>query len=161
MRRGTSRLKDFLESPRPRRPRRRGRLPAFQRVPPLLRRSRDGMVSKINKISKIDKLNYLQETLDAFLMVQRTWMYLEPIFGSEDIMRQMPTEGRRFAAVDSFWRRTLAETLKNPRAIDIAENEKLLSQFNATMAIENAGFSQAVPALRSPSMKRFAGLCFE
>ena len=76
------------------------------------------------------KLNYLQETLDAFLMVQRTWMYLEPIFGSEDIMRQMPTEGRRFAAVDSFWRRTLADTLKNPRAIDIAENEKLLSQFN-------------------------------
>jgi len=52
------------------------------------------------------RLIYLQETLDAWLMVQRTWMYLKPIFGSEDIMRQMPTEGRRFAAVDGFWRRT-------------------------------------------------------
>ena len=76
------------------------------------------------------RLLYLQDTLDAFLMVQRTWMYLEPIFGSEDIMRQMPTEGRRFAAVDGFWRRTLVDIVKNPRAIDMAENEKLLDQFN-------------------------------
>ena len=76
------------------------------------------------------KLIYLQELLDAWLMVQRTWMYLEPIFGSEDIMRQMPAEGRRFASVDAFWRRTMSEIKANPRVIDIGDNEKLLSQFS-------------------------------
>ena len=75
------------------------------------------------------KLIYLQDLLDAWLMVQRTWMYLEPIFGSEDIMRQMPAEGRRFASVDAFWRRTMTEIKANPRVIDVGDNDKLLGQF--------------------------------
>jgi len=31
-------------------------------------------------------------------------MYLEPIFSSEDIMQQMPTEGKSFKIVDSSWK---------------------------------------------------------
>jgi len=34
-------------------------------------------------------------------------LYLQPIFDSEDIMRQLPAEGRRFASVDKLFRKTM------------------------------------------------------
>jgi hypothetical protein len=43
---------------------------------------------------------------------QQGWLYLEPIFGSDDIQQQMPNEGRKFKAVDATWRRLMERLAK-------------------------------------------------
>lgn len=49
-----------------------------------------------------EKLINMQDILDIWVKVQSAWMYLEPIFMSEDIMRQMPIEGAKFKAVSTW-----------------------------------------------------------
>jgi dynein heavy chain len=60
--------------------------------------------SPFNKPFKADidewneKLAYVSECLDQWLKVQRAWMYLQPIFDSADIMKQLPAEGKKIQA---------------------------------------------------------------
>ncbi len=42
-----------------------------------------------------DRLTYAQKLVLEWLALQSSWIYLEPIFASDDIMNQLPTEGRR------------------------------------------------------------------
>jgi dynein heavy chain len=45
----------------------------------------------------------MKAILDSWLKVQAAWLYLEPIFGSEDIRNQIPVEGKMFEEVDGHW----------------------------------------------------------
>jgi dynein heavy chain len=42
------------------------------------------------------KLNKMSEILEQWLNCQRNWMYLEPIFSSPDITKQLPSEAQKF-----------------------------------------------------------------
>lgn len=76
-----------------------------------------------------NRLLLIQNIIDAWTNVQVTWMYLEPIFSSEDIMRQMPLEGRNFKAVDKVWRKILKFTLKDTHVMAATEYPDMLEIF--------------------------------
>ena len=57
------------------------------------------------KVEKWEKrLGYISDVIDEWLTFQRQWMYLENIFGSEDIKKQLPMEAKLFETVNKFWR---------------------------------------------------------
>lgn len=53
-------------------------------------------------------------------------MYLEPIFSSEDIMRQMPTEARHFKQVDKTWRAIQANTILDTHVLIATDYPNML-----------------------------------
>ncbi|CAE8740303.1 unnamed protein product, partial [Polarella glacialis] len=63
------------------------------------------------------KLRYMLEHLEEWRRCQINWQYLQPIFDSLDVTRQLPSESRRFKAVDSLWRSTMQSTKEDPRAL--------------------------------------------
>jgi dynein heavy chain len=60
------------------------------------------------------KLAILSETLDEWITCQKTWMYLENIFGAEDIQKQLPAESQKFLVVDRSWKQIMTRTHGDP-----------------------------------------------
>ncbi|XP_053383461.1 dynein axonemal heavy chain 3-like [Mercenaria mercenaria] len=75
-----------------------------------------------------EKLISMQDIMDEWLKCQATWLYLEPIFSSEDIMAQMPEEGRKFGIVDSIWRDLMTEASKDNHCLAATDQNNMLSR---------------------------------
>ncbi|KAH8045613.1 dynein light chain binding protein [Aureococcus anophagefferens] len=77
-----------------------------------------------------------QDTLDEWLACQRAWMYLETIFSSPDIIRQLPAAAKQFQAVDKSWRSIMKSTADDPIAIKaccVKDRKETFISHNATL----------------------------
>lgn len=75
------------------------------------------------------KLCCVSDVLEVWVTVQRNWLYLQPIFESADINRQLPAEGKKFSTVDKSWRQTISAAKAKPKVIEFCDNAKLLERF--------------------------------
>uniref|UniRef100_A0A8B9RU69 Dynein axonemal heavy chain 3 n=1 Tax=Accipiter nisus TaxID=211598 RepID=A0A8B9RU69_9AVES len=79
-----------------------------------------------------NKLCLMQDILDSWLKCQATWLYLEPIFSSEDIIAQMPEEGRKFGIVDSYWKDIM---VKDTKVLVATEQPMMLDRLQEANAL--------------------------
>ncbi|XP_029012096.1 dynein axonemal heavy chain 12 [Betta splendens] len=75
-----------------------------------------------------ERLLLIQETIDEWLKVQSQWLYLEPIFSSQDIMQQIPEEGRLFQSVDKTWKEVMRHCIKDPKILPATSLPGLLEK---------------------------------
>lgn len=80
-------------------------------------------------------LTHTAAIVEVWLKVQTAWMYLQPVFGADDIVKQMPAEGTMFKVVDANWHKLMMDVCKDtklyavsvlPHLLDILKEAQLL-----------------------------------
>ncbi|NXD64149.1 DYH1 protein, partial [Eolophus roseicapillus] len=75
-----------------------------------------------------NKLKITQDVLEEWLNCQLSWLYLEPLFSSEDIKRQLPLESQRYQEVDKDWRDIMKSANENLEVISLCPDPVLLQK---------------------------------
>ncbi|CAM43859.2 putative dynein heavy chain [Leishmania braziliensis MHOM/BR/75/M2904] len=103
-------------------------------------------------------LKLVQDVLDAWLRCQKSWLYLEPIFQSEDISRQLPGEYKRFQLVHKNWKFLTNKAHEVDRTLDFCTTTErcleLLNENNDTLEVVERGLNQYLENKRA-SFARF------
>lgn len=73
------------------------------------------------------KLHVTQDVIDEWMICQRSWLYLEPIFTSEDIMKQLPVESKRYATMEKIWRKIMKIAHDTPNVITLCPDSRILA----------------------------------
>lgn len=67
----------------------------------------------------VRQLDMFGKTLEEWLSCQKSWIYLEAIFSSPDIQRQLPHEAKIFTVVDKNWKEIMKNVAKHPLAMPV------------------------------------------
>ncbi|EER08351.1 conserved hypothetical protein, partial [Perkinsus marinus ATCC 50983] len=80
-------------------------------------------------------LNIVNEVLNAWLTVQRKWMYLESIFlDSDDIRLQLPEEAKKFDKIHKVFKELMERTAASPNAIQACCGNDRLNELKGLTA---------------------------
>ncbi|XP_029358997.1 dynein heavy chain 1, axonemal [Echeneis naucrates] len=103
------------------------------------------------------KLRMTQDVLEEWLTCQRSWLYLEPIFSSDDINQQLPQEGKTFQRIERKWKSIMESAFNNPQVIKLCPDAHLLDTLkkcNKSLEHVQKGLSEYLETKRG-SFPRF------
>uniref|UniRef100_A0A8B9MD76 Dynein axonemal heavy chain 1 n=1 Tax=Accipiter nisus TaxID=211598 RepID=A0A8B9MD76_9AVES len=96
-----------------------------------------------------NKLKMTQDVLEEWLNCQRSWLYLEPIFRSEDIKRQLPLESQRYQTMDKDWRNIMKNANENPEVCALMKASiENLRKCNKLLELVQKGLSEYLETKR-------------
>jgi dynein heavy chain len=82
-----------------------------------------------------NQLRMAQDILDVLGEVQRSWLYLEPIFASPDITQQLPVESKKFFTADKTWRRVMAQIRDQPIVMRFTTDQSMLPALSEVVKV--------------------------
>jgi len=74
----------------------------------------------------IQKLSTVAETIEQWTVVQSMWIYMEAVFSSGDIAKQLPQEAKRFASIDKVYMKIMAKSFETPNVINCCYGNELM-----------------------------------
>jgi dynein heavy chain len=76
-----------------------------------------------------ESLLTVSNVIEEWRRFQGQWCYLQPIFDSPDINKQLPNESALFKRVDGNWRQTLSQTKVQKNVLKVCTTEGYLDKF--------------------------------
>lgn len=67
--------------------------------------------------------------MEEWMKCQSQWMYLQPIFDSGDISKQLPAESKKFRSVDNIWKTNMVLAKQYLNVMQVCCTEGLLEKF--------------------------------
>ncbi|XP_030766886.1 dynein heavy chain 1, axonemal-like isoform X2 [Sitophilus oryzae] len=92
-----------------------------------------------------EKLKITAEVIEEWMDVQKQWMYMEPIFSSEDITKQLPAESKKYKTMERTWKRIMRNALDIPNIIEYCGDRRLLESLkdaNHVLQVIQKGLSE-------------------
>lgn len=72
----------------------------------------------------------MSDVLEEWAKCQGEWMYLQPIFDSADIAKQLPNESKKFKTVDTTWKHTMDHASKVIMVLEMCSTDGLLERLH-------------------------------
>lgn len=66
--------------------------------------------------------------MEEWMKCQGQWMYLQPIFDSADIAKQLPLESKKFKTVDGIWKNNINLAKAQVNVLKVCCTEGLLDK---------------------------------
>jgi dynein heavy chain, axonemal len=80
-------------------------------------------------VSWYGKLKTVSDVMEEWMKCQGQWMYLQPIFDSGDISKQLPAESKKFRSVDNLWKANMQLAKQYGSVMQVCCTEGLLEKF--------------------------------
>ena len=74
----------------------------------------------------VQKMSTVAEIIEQWVVVQNYWMYMEAVFTSGDIAKQLPQEAKRFSAIDKNYMKVMTKAFETPNVVQCCCGNDLL-----------------------------------
>ena len=91
------------------------------------------------------KMIFIDDALDNWIKFQQNYLYLEPIFNSDDINKQMPKEAAKYKEVHQLWNELILFVEENPNVLKLYDKQGLLEKLEESLKLIsqiNAGLNE-------------------